>query len=121
MLRVNLDDGSTFTLDLENASDAQRWLSFVRDPVFQGRIRALQLASPAGATHTLARPVLDAPVTWDAELGHDRGRVVRETVIAFSDPVRIALHVYRRSPAFSSVSVERVGRRVLSPPRPRSG
>lgn len=116
MLRVNFDDGSTSSFDLESPEGLARWRAVVNDPTAQARIRGLQVAY-SGHVHALPSPALGTPVTWDAELVASKGVVSREIAIAYAHPARIVLTVYRRDPAFTTVTVERFGRRVLSPPR----
>ena len=122
MLRVNVADGSTLSFDLGDARDVERWRGLVQDPSFQSRIRGLQLVRFEGEQMVAraALPVPSAPgrVTWDADLVHAHGRIVRERAIVYVAPFRVITALFLgEGPPTIRTDVERVGRLALPAPR----
>jgi hypothetical protein len=110
VLRVNLQDGSTVSVDLER--DMERWSKLKADPAFQRSIRGALIVID-GCQHTMPLPVgFNGPVVYDAELVRDTkrgGAIVAERVVCYVDCVRITLTVYVSS-LVMRVDVARVGR-----------
>jgi hypothetical protein len=118
VLRFNLADGSTVSLNLEE--DMERWEKLKTDPAFHRSVRGALLVR-SGSTHSLPVPTgFAGPAAFEAQLLRGAGdKVTAERLTCYVGDIQVALTVYWSSPA-ARVDVRRVGRRRHAPPPKKS-
>ena len=107
MLKVNLQNGKTETLDLFDANDRARWRQIVGGNGNAG-IRALGIHDK-GVMYALPFPIRFRKTIFDAEGILADGEPVAERVLCYADDIRVTLTVYKRT-RMSRVDVDKIGR-----------
>lgn len=120
MLLVNLSDGVTLRVDLEDQREADSFRARLYNREFSRTIRGISILC---GSQTYAVPHPSGPfdrIRWEVDLTLHKGEVSREQVICYADHVKITLTVYRNSsPAMSKVELSRPGRLAVRPMRSR--
>lgn len=103
MLKINVEDGTTYTFDLDNDDDARIWVGLQADLSFQATIRAMTVTRN-GATHTVVRPAIGDSL-FSAEL-EEHG----ERVSLFAHGVRAGIMVHAGQHRASRITLDKVGK-----------
>jgi hypothetical protein len=116
VLRVNLADGQTLLLDLDNPSDFQRWRELretqadqIRGIIFVQHKTNFALAMPKRfeQLHIDVKPVAHRDGS---------GRLVADSIMLHADDVVLEYLIYRgKRPRTARVTLEKLGRPVYIP------
>jgi len=108
VIRINLADGRTLTLDLDDETDFKTWRSLESDRIGQTGIRGVSVARE-DLVVSVPRPKDFRTVVYSAEvLNGKEGEAVADKITIQADEIRVDVLLYRRT-GIARVDLRRPG------------